>query len=393
MSSAVEDDSALETSKRRRELVLTVGLGILFCVLTGIEIRLLGVSERLPFVYSIFFFGLVNFNIVILLGLFFFIFRNIVKVFVERQGKVIGSSLKGKLIAAFVAFSSVPTILMFLVSVFYINSSFDKWFSVKMAGVLKSSLEVTNESYLSAKKRNYHFAQQLVRRIDRENQRELKLHKHGLSEDKIRALLAEGVRDFRLDAVEYYPDILTEPVLVTGDKQTLPEVPRATLEFLKKGLQQRSEDSTIHQWGQGNLVRVIVPLPREGQGGVIVSSFTPLSLLSQISDISSAYEDFRNINPLEYPLRSIYLLSHPRYDDAGNFIVWNLVWNLLGTSVVSAVRNLGARNGACGKGKLSTCRYGHWLSRNEPLDSEFQSDDKCHGQFPKRIKSDFGSTG
>src|SRR6185437_11037360 len=96
-------------------------LALVFFILTGIEFRLLGISQKLPFVHSIFFFGLVNFNIIILLLMFFLIFRNVVKVFVERRGKVIGSSLKAKLIAAFVAFTSIPTILMFIISVFYIN--------------------------------------------------------------------------------------------------------------------------------------------------------------------------------------------------------------------------------------------------------------------------------
>ncbi|HWU42178.1 MAG TPA: hypothetical protein VN132_02030, partial [Bdellovibrio sp.] len=113
----------------------------MFVLLTWFEIRLFATSQQLPFVHSIFFFGLVNFNIVLLLLLLFMIFRNVVKVFVERQGKMFGSSLKAKLIAAFVAFSFVPTVLMFIISVFYINSSFDKWFSAKMAGVLKSSIE------------------------------------------------------------------------------------------------------------------------------------------------------------------------------------------------------------------------------------------------------------
>ena len=290
--------SSDEDTKRRREIALVGVLSVLFVILTWIEIRLFGVSQKLPFVHSIFFFGLVNFNIVILLGLVFFIFRNIVKVFVERRSRVIGSSLKAKLIAAFVAFISIPTILMFLISVFYINSSFDKWFSVKMAGVLKSSLEVTNEYYISAKKRNYHFATQIAKELGRQKNRQ-----------GIQRVLDSAVKNFRLDAVEYYPGVFAEPEISVGPTQVLPEIPRASLEFLQKGVMQRSEDSVIHQFGAGNLVRVIVPMPKSrAKGAVVVSSFVPLSLITQIDDISSAYEDFRNLNPLEYPLKSIYLV-------------------------------------------------------------------------------------
>lgn len=286
-----------EFKKRRREIFLVIVVSLLFGLLTWFEIRLFATSQQLPFVHSIFFFGLVNFNIILLLLLLFMIFRNVVKVFVERQGKIFGSGLKAKLIAAFVTFSFVPTVLMFIISVFYINSSFDKWFSAKMAGVLKSSIEVTNAYYFNAKKRNYHFAHEIAGAVrPLKNQNEIR--------KKIEYLRAE----FSLDAVEYYPSLFGKRMVVSAEDDTVPEVPSASLEFLQKGIKQQAEASIIHQFGDGNLVRVIVPV-QEGteKGAVIVSSFLPLSLISKMNDISTAYDEFRDINPLEYPLKSIYL--------------------------------------------------------------------------------------
>src|SRR5580698_8150845 len=135
-----EGDPRVENEKRHKELGMVVLLAGLFLILTAIEFKLFGMSQQLPFAHSIFFLGLVNFNIILFLLLFFLIFRNVVKVFAERQTGLTGKTLKAKLIAAFVTFSFVSTALMFAVSVFYINNSFDKWFSEKMAGVLKSSL-------------------------------------------------------------------------------------------------------------------------------------------------------------------------------------------------------------------------------------------------------------
>jgi two-component system, NtrC family, nitrogen regulation sensor histidine kinase NtrY len=126
-----------EARKRRREVVAIFIVALLFLILTGFEIKLFNISQQLPFVHSIFFFGLVNINIILLLFLLFLIFRNVVKVFVERRSRIMGSSLKAKLVAAFVAFSFIPTALLFITSVFYINFSFEKWFSVKMAGCAK----------------------------------------------------------------------------------------------------------------------------------------------------------------------------------------------------------------------------------------------------------------
>lgn len=286
-----------EFKKRKREIALIVGLSILVVVLTLVEIKLANISQQLPFVHSIFFFGLVNFNIILLLLLFFLIFRNVVKVFVESGGKIVGSSLKGKLIAAFVAFASVPTALMFLVSVFYINSSFDKWFSVRMASVLSNSLEVNQEYVFSSKRKNFHFAKIIASDLKRESGKPV-----------ARIIDASRVR-FNIDSVEYYPGLFAARVVSLSTDESIPAIPPVSLEFLRNGISARSESSTIHHFGEGNLVRVIVPVDRKSErGALVVSTFIPISLISKIDDISAAHEEFRNVNPLEYPIKSIYLV-------------------------------------------------------------------------------------
>lgn len=290
--------AAQENRKRKREIVAGLLLLLLFCVLTWVQFKLLGISQQLPFEHSIFFFGLVNFNIIILLLLFFLIFRNVVKVFVERQGKVIGSSLKGKLIAAFSLFAFIPTVLMFLVSVFYINSSFDKWFSLRMASVLRNSLEVNQEYIFSARKKNYNFANQIARQIEQTAPKQ-----------NVSRLLDSNRERFMLDAVEYYPGLFGQRTVALSKDESVPEIPPVSLEFLKKGVSQRAEASMIHGFGEGNLVRVIVPVKRgDERGALVVSAFIPISLVSKMDDITAAHEEFRNLNPLQYPLKSIYLI-------------------------------------------------------------------------------------
>lgn len=290
-------DQSLEVRKRRRELLWVIPLALLFILLTWIEFRLFGMSRSLPFVHSVFFFGLVNFNIILFLLLFFLIFRNIVKNFAEKQGGWFGRTLKSKLILAFVSFSLIPTALMFLVSVFYINNSFDKWFSEKMAGVLKDSLEVTNAYYITAKKKNYHFADEVAKSLAQ------------AKPGRINVALQQLRSQYSLDVVEFYDGVLGQRIMSSSLPESVDEVPKLSLELLKKGIEQRAESSTIHHFEDGNLIRVIVPMPyRGGTGAVVVSTYVPISLISKMDDIASVYEDFRDVNPLEYPLKSIYLI-------------------------------------------------------------------------------------
>lgn len=296
-SSADNDKIIKEAQRRKKEKYLIFFLGLIFLILTWVEFNLFEYSDSLPFVHSIFFFGLVNFNIIILLFMMFLIFRNIVKSFVERQSGVFGSTLKSKLIAAFVLFSFIPTLLMFLVSMFYINNSFDKWFSQKISGVLKSSLEVTNAYYMNSKKKNYHFAHQVAEEVANLNQSKN-------IDSRIKILQ----KKYALDAIEYYPSLFNKRHIVVDSNSSHLNVPRVSLEFLQKGIKKNIEASMIHHYQDGNLVRVIVPVENGAKGAVVISTFVPLSLISQIGDIQTTYEDFRNQNPLEYPIKSIYIV-------------------------------------------------------------------------------------
>src|ERR1700677_3921209 len=190
--------SAEELKKRRRERLAIILLSISFCFLTYVEIHLSQLSQKLPFVNSIFFFGLVNFNVALLLFLAFLLFRNVVKIFSERRGGLLGSRLKTKLVMAFVSFAFVPTALLFMVSVFYINSSFDKWFSLKIGSVLQDSLEVTNAYYSTTKKKNYHFAHSIAEKIS-----------HVPMKSRM-GVLSKLRSEFSLDSVEYYPSLFSK---------------------------------------------------------------------------------------------------------------------------------------------------------------------------------------
>src|SRR3954469_20858698 len=113
-----------EYRKRRRELITIALLSLTFIGLTIAEFQLSKISQTLPFVNSIFFFGLLNVNILILLGLVWLVFRNIGKVFIERRSRVLGARLKTKLVISFLGFSIIPTLVLFVISAMYINSSF-----------------------------------------------------------------------------------------------------------------------------------------------------------------------------------------------------------------------------------------------------------------------------
>ena len=150
---------------------------------------------------------------------------------------------------------------------------------------------------MNSKKKNYHFAHQVAEEVANLNQSKN-------IDSRIKILQ----KKYALDAVEYYPSLFNKRHIVVDSNSSHLNVPRVSLEFLQKGIKKNIEASMIHHYQDGNLVRVIVPVENGAKGAVVISTFVPLSLISQIGDIQTTYEDFRNQNPLEYPIKSIYIV-------------------------------------------------------------------------------------
>ncbi|MGZ3736988.1 MAG: sensor histidine kinase, partial [Bdellovibrionota bacterium] len=115
-----------EKRKRRREQVTILIVLVAIVVLSNLALKLEKLSSTLPFVNSIFFFGIINLNLILLAVLVFLIFRNLSKLVIERRRGLLGSKLKTKLVLSFLTLSIVPTVVLFVISSLYINSTFDK---------------------------------------------------------------------------------------------------------------------------------------------------------------------------------------------------------------------------------------------------------------------------
>lgn len=286
-----------ELSKRKREIFFIFALSILLAFLIGVEVYIFRSGQNLPSSYVLFFIGLVNINLILVLLLLFLIFRNVVKVFIERRGKIFGSSLKSKLIASFVSFSVIPTLLVFTISVFYLNSSFEKWFSQRMLSVLRNASEVIDTFIANEKKRGYEYAHLSTRQMSAvgSKQRFQKL-------EQIRIL-------YKLDAIEYYENLITDRIVSQDSELNSDTVPQLNFDFLQRGIVGRDEASLIQIFGDYNLLRLMVPMDKNSDSGVIVvTKFLNLTPGSKFDDIVGAYQEFHDNSLVEYPLKSIYFI-------------------------------------------------------------------------------------
>jgi two-component system nitrogen regulation sensor histidine kinase NtrY len=294
-----------ERRKRRRERITIVLVLIAIVVLSNLAWKLAKLSSTLPFVNSIFFFGIINLNLILLAVLVFLIFRNLSKLFLERRRGLLGSKLKTKLVLSFVTLSIVPTVVLFLISSFYINSTFDKWFSVKVGNTLQASLEITDIYYKNTQKGAQHFAE----RIQDDITQRLRLDERA-ARARIAGELTRLRSKYALDAVEVYWHPLDPRTLVVNSDLNPELFPRLPIESVQSALDGR-EVSLVQHVGTGDVLRSVIPLRASATskkivGALAVSYHLPVSLVNKVDEISSTYADFREVNPLKYPVKTIY---------------------------------------------------------------------------------------
>lgn len=131
--------------KRFFEIVAMLLIALSFVALSRLEGRLFDLSKALSshpdFINSVVYFGLINVNVVLILALAFLLFRNIIKLVLERRHGVIGSRLRTKLVLALVFFAVAPTGLLFYISTRFLTESFDTWFSKRVESTMHRTRE------------------------------------------------------------------------------------------------------------------------------------------------------------------------------------------------------------------------------------------------------------
>ncbi|MBS1963701.1 MAG: HAMP domain-containing protein [Bdellovibrionales bacterium] len=295
-----------ESLKRKRERIAILSLLFLFLTLMVLEFRISRVSSTLPFVNSIFFFGLVNLNIIILILLLWLVLRNVGKLFIERRRNVLGSRLKTKLVVSFLSFSIIPTLVLFVISALYINTTFDKWFSIKIQNTLETALEITRIYYRGADQTTSHFSAHIAKGTAQQ------LASGRINKEKLQKYLESQRELLALDVVEYYSGPLEERVMAVrdSDEWELP-APRVSLDLLD-GAFAGSPGSVIHHAGNGDWVRALSPVRLPGSdtvlGVVVVSRYVPVTLVNKVDEVSSVIQDYKDINPLKYPVKTAYFL-------------------------------------------------------------------------------------
>src|SRR5438132_6137057 len=100
-------------------------------------------TQPTPFVPSnILVLALLNVDVILLVVLLLLLSRNLVKAYFERRHRLLGSGFRTKLIAAFVGFTLIPSLLLVGLASGLLSQSTDNWFGQEVEHALKDSRDV-----------------------------------------------------------------------------------------------------------------------------------------------------------------------------------------------------------------------------------------------------------
>ena len=297
------------TRRRHREFILALCAFALIILFSWIELHFFGLNSYL-------FLVVFNINLILLLLILFLVFRNVVKLFLERRRKVPGSALRSKLVIAFILLSLVPTFLMFLMSVKFVQTSVDYWFRSQVENSLQQALEVGKSFYVQAQERMRRRGEFIIDHIRKRNFLwggqgmdaflQQKSEEYGLN---LIGIVAPNLQEQNWHAANTWKDIWRE---VKGDVDW-------------KDLQEEKADfwSTVLSARDQDLLCAVLPVDNGKTGFLVLGVSMGQYMVARMDQVVEGIEEYKKLEVLKGPLKvAFYLLLGVM----STLIVFGAIW-------------------------------------------------------------------
>ncbi len=304
----VTSDIKSEKAKQKREKRFAVFLTLIFVASTLVQAVITERKRDFGFIQSLLYFGLIHLNVILIMFLVFLISRNLIKAYLLRKTGKLGSSLRWKLVTSLLAFSIIPSILLFAGSSIVIRQGFERWFGGQVSKALEDSQAITDVHYKGIEKNLFHFSEIAKSDISKslENSSPQKID------------LASFFSRYSMDGLEIYPSLLEPPVRKIGDGWDEFSVPKASYESLERAFS-GEEFVLIRQFGDGDLVQRFVSFKlgsnlfqtaneTDSRVVVVLTQIVPLGLKTRIADLKTSFSGYQNTLKFKDSLKGQYTL-------------------------------------------------------------------------------------
>ncbi|MDP2106258.1 MAG: PAS domain-containing sensor histidine kinase, partial [Desulfobulbaceae bacterium] len=298
MTATLNDTELTQYTAKKKRLIrfIIAACLCLFLVLTYLEGQVFQL-EAVPFPVSgnVLVFILINLNVILLLLMVFLTMRNLVELVFDRRRRILGTSLRTKLVISFVSLSLIPTTLLFFVSLQFVSTSMDYWFNSNVDRSLNVSLELAQEVYQEVKDQLKKDGVLLASVLTQETEgKDLR--------DQISYLRAQ-LKTFMLTGLTIYSSDRQRVVDLMNDQSSAP-LPILSAELLRRGLSGEVELSDSLAVHSGEVVRTLTQFSQNEEHYLLVTSrLIPAERLAKLSTISKGIQGYRQLLLLKNPLK------------------------------------------------------------------------------------------
>src|SRR3989442_3788207 len=246
---------------------------------------------------------LLNLDLIGLVVLTLLLSRSLIKAYFERRHRLFGSGFRTKLVAAFIGFSLIPTVLLALVASGLVNKAVDVWFSDETEQVMRDSYDVARMQHAG----HITLAVNSARAISHEIYREDML----LAEqrDLLVAAMARKRAEFGVAGIEVF-----SAKMETLTKALDLDVPSSALDLpigqlVLQVINGKQEVNAVQEAQTGRLVRAAAPIAASRRGGevggvVVVVAYVPESLLAKMEGIGHQYDEYKQTKAMKNPIKA-----------------------------------------------------------------------------------------
>jgi two-component system nitrogen regulation sensor histidine kinase NtrY len=304
LTNSTQDRSKEMTRRRRERIVILITL-VAMAAITYVETQVARLAGDQPLGSSILIFALINLNAILLLLLIFLVFRNVVKLMMERRRGLLGARLRTKLVAAFVLLSLAPTIILFFAAYQFVSTSIEYWFSAQVERSLFEAVEVSESFNKQFNENTSYFASRLAQ----------DLGARGLSLRRPSKELASFVESRRnsydLAAVRIFAVDMTELAFVTQSGTHVRHLEAFPLDLVNRALTKKQALTHVQAAPAGDFVAAVYPIAKDkanpekqASGAVVAFKFLPRESLARAAAIKKGLEGYRQLKGFKQPIKT-----------------------------------------------------------------------------------------
>jgi two-component system nitrogen regulation sensor histidine kinase NtrY len=289
----INPTSRRDRKRRKREYVFALVFLVLIVGLTLAELKYLSGDYYLIL-------NLLILNVVLLLAMIFYVARNAVRLMLERRRRVLGSKLRTRLVLAFISLSLIPTALIYLVSVKFVQTSVDYWFKGQVEESMEQALELGRAFYGSAQERLERRGANLIA--------EIKRNEFAWGGKAMDNYLNEKFGEYDLSLVGVInPEGNEQNTHATAQwGQAWPEI-KEKIDWQSLKADPRSWTTIIPKPGS-DLVLGVTPVDEGRSGYLVIGETVGQGLLHRLDQIVRGLDEYKKLKTRKYPWKmNLYL--------------------------------------------------------------------------------------